>query len=83
MDVLEVLLMIGIAAASVPFGAGIAALVAVAVFTTPPGDAPVAYAAGAGVIVVLGLATLAIGLYVQRRNAALPVATEGNGLARE
>ena len=77
---LEVLL---VAVASVPFGAGIAALVALALLTTPPGDAPVAYAAGAGVIVVLGLATLAIGLYIQRRNAALPVATEGNGLARE
>ncbi len=83
MDVLEVLLAVGIAVASVPFGAGIAALVALAVLTTPPGDEPVVYAIGAGGIVTLGLAALTIGLYFQRRNGALPVATEGNGLARE
>jgi hypothetical protein len=70
LDVLEVLLTIGAVVASIPFGAGIAGLVVLAVTSTPPGDEPVAYLVGAAVLAGLGLAMLAFALYRQRERGA-------------
>lgn len=79
MDVLEVLLTIGAAVASIPFGAGMAALVVLAVTSTPSGDEAVAYLVGAAALAGLGLATLAVALYRQRETEALPAPPEKAG----
>lgn len=76
MDVLTVLLVVVAVLASIPLGAGFAALTALALFGPAPADEPVAYAIGLAGVVLLGLAVLGIGLYRQRQPAGVELARE-------